>query len=400
MTGDGGGTITKRGVLYALTSANANPTLGGAFVTEVDDATATTGTFSEIVIGLSHGTGYSFVAFATNSAGTTYTAPVSTFTTLVAAPTLTLPTVTNVTSTTATLGGNVTGNGGGTITRRGVLYSLTSANANPTLGGSGVTEVDDASATTGTFSENVTGLSPGTSYSFVAFATNSAGTTYTTPVSSFGTFPAPTVTFPTVTNVTSTTATLGGNVASDGGGTITKRGVLYAITSVDSNPTLGGSGVTEVDDASATTGAFSENVTGLSPGTGYSFVAFATNSAGTTYTIPISTFKTAAPPVAPVFQGEHRMTAKVKKNKVTEFVLKFSAALRSPNALYRVTQPGKTKKSAPKHVAVTSMTLGPAGTSVILTLGSYAASKPLTLMVSSGPIGTDGAAVAPFLTRL
>ena len=65
-----------------------------------------------------------------------------------------------------------------------------------------------------------------------------------------------------------------------------------------------------------------------------------------------------------------------------------------------MTQPGKTKKSARKHVAVTSMTLGPAGTSVILTLGSYAALKPLTLMVSAGPIGADGAAVAPFVTRL
>ena len=91
-------------------------------MTEVDDASATTGTFTENVNGLNPGTGFSFVAFATNSAGTSYTTPVLTFTTLAVAPTVTSPTLANVTSTTATLGGDVTGNGGATITKRGVLY--------------------------------------------------------------------------------------------------------------------------------------------------------------------------------------------------------------------------------------------------------------------------------------
>ena len=46
--------------------------------------------FTESVSGLNAGTGYSFVAFATNSVGTSYTSPVSTFTTL-ACPTVTTP---------------------------------------------------------------------------------------------------------------------------------------------------------------------------------------------------------------------------------------------------------------------------------------------------------------------
>jgi integrase len=41
----------------------------------------------------------------------------------------------------------------------------------------------------GTFTESATSLSPDTGYSYVAFATNSAGTTYTSPVSTFTTLP-------------------------------------------------------------------------------------------------------------------------------------------------------------------------------------------------------------------
>src|SRR5262249_50678316 len=106
---------------------------------------------------------------------------------------------------------------------------------------------------------------------------------------------SPTTTSPTSTNITSTTATLGGTVSSDGGASITKRGVVYAKTSDNSNPRIGGIGVTgarEVPPPAGPTGTFTETITGLTPGTGYSFVAFATNSAGTSYTSPVSTFTT------------------------------------------------------------------------------------------------------------
>ena len=148
-----------------------------------------------------------------------------------------------------------------------MLYAVTTVNANPTLSGTGVTEVDDAAATTGVFTEPVTGLSGGTGYSFVAFATNSAGTTYTTPVSTFSTpNSAPSVTTPTSASISLTTATLGGDVTATGGVSLTKRGVLYAVTTVNANPQLNGTGVTELDDEATTTGIFTEPVTGLSIG--------------------------------------------------------------------------------------------------------------------------------------
>jgi hypothetical protein len=75
---------------------------------------------------------------------------------------------------------------------RGILYAPTSTNSNPQLGGTGVTEIDDVAGGTGTFMESVKTLSPDTAYSFVAFATNSAGTSYST-VSTFTTLPGLTV---------------------------------------------------------------------------------------------------------------------------------------------------------------------------------------------------------------
>jgi formylglycine-generating enzyme required for sulfatase activity len=82
-------------------------------------------------------------------------------------------------ATGATLGGNVTSDGGATIIERGVVYSATTANPDPLIGGTGVTKVT-ATGTTGVFTAPVTGLNQGTGYSYKAYATNSHGTTYST----------------------------------------------------------------------------------------------------------------------------------------------------------------------------------------------------------------------------
>ncbi len=110
-----------------------------------------------------------------------------------AAPTVTSPTSASITPNSATLGGNVTGDGGATITERGVVYSVTGTNNNPAIGGTGVTKQTSA-GTTGVFTVNATGLASGTGYSFKAYATNSQGTTYTSPVSTFTTGSLPNLT--------------------------------------------------------------------------------------------------------------------------------------------------------------------------------------------------------------
>ncbi|WNS41488.1 S-layer homology domain-containing protein [Paenibacillus sp. MMS20-IR301] len=88
------------------------------------------------------------------------------------APTvITSSSVSGITGSAATIGGNVTADGGTTITERGVVYSVS---ANPTTSDSKVT----ASGTTGTFSVNLSALNANTTYHFRAYAKNSQGTSY------------------------------------------------------------------------------------------------------------------------------------------------------------------------------------------------------------------------------
>ncbi len=77
---DGGAAITERGILVSVTQSNPNPQLGGSGVVK-STSTGTTGAFSVTATGLSPSTGYTFRTYATNSAGTTYSAT-GTFTTL------------------------------------------------------------------------------------------------------------------------------------------------------------------------------------------------------------------------------------------------------------------------------------------------------------------------------
>ncbi len=79
-----------------------------------------------------------------------------------------------------------------------------------------------------------------------------------------------------ITNITSTTATGGGNVKSDGGFPITERGVCW---STSQNPTVSDS---KTIDGSGT-GSFTSNLTGLTVNTIYYVRAYATNSKGTMY---------------------------------------------------------------------------------------------------------------------
>lgn len=94
----------------------------------------------------------------------------------------------------------------------------------------------------------------------------------------------PTIDTPTSAYVTATNATLGGIVESDGGAAITGVGVVYAPRAVDSNPQIG-DGVATTATGTGTTGAFTVNVSGLAPGTDYSFAAYASNSVGVSYTM-------------------------------------------------------------------------------------------------------------------
>ena len=90
--------------------------------------------------------------------------------------------VSNTESTTSSLDGNVTNQGGSTVTDRGVAYATTSS---PTVSGTKA----QAGTGTGTFTANLTGLAPNTLYYARAYATNAQGTAYGSEVT-FTTAPA------------------------------------------------------------------------------------------------------------------------------------------------------------------------------------------------------------------
>jgi uncharacterized protein (TIGR02145 family) len=87
-------------------------------------------------------------------------------------PILTTNSIQSVTSSSAISGGNITSNGGGTITARGVCWSTS---PNPTVALS--TKTVDGTGI-GSFSSTVFGLVPNTTYHLRAYATNQAGTAY------------------------------------------------------------------------------------------------------------------------------------------------------------------------------------------------------------------------------
>lgn len=152
---------------------------------------------------------------------------------------------------------------------------------------SNVTTYTDASVTTGN------------SYTYRVYALNSAGNsaTYSNEVSIAIPVPitAPVLTTTATASITSTGVVSGGNISSDGGGSITSRGVVWNTTA---NPTV--SLTTKTSDGTGS-GSFTSTVTGLTGNTQYYIRSYATNSAGTSYGNEISF--TTLPTIGQTYQG-------------------------------------------------------------------------------------------------
>lgn len=192
----------------------------------------------------------------------------------VTTPTVTTSTPSNVTTNSAICGGNVSSDGGATVSAKGICWGTSQ---NPTISGNHTNN----GTGTGSFTSNITGLAAGTTYYVRAYATNSKGTAYGvqqsfTTNSGGSSTTTPTVTTSTPSNVTTNSATCGGNVTSDGGATVTERGVCY---STSPNPTT----LSMTYPCGSGTGVFTCNLTGLYESTTYYVRAYAINSEGTAY---------------------------------------------------------------------------------------------------------------------
>jgi formylglycine-generating enzyme required for sulfatase activity len=286
VTGDGGAFVSERGVVYAMTP---NPTVAPIpTLTSSAKLAAGTGTgpFRVALTELAPLSTYFLRAYAVNGHGTAYGEEVvlTTLAPPVALAAVNTGAVSDVTSTTLSVGGVVTDGGSSPVTVRGVVYGLT---ADPTtVAGTAVT----AGSGTGAFTVGLTGLQPVTPYYVRAFATNAVGTSYgaTVPVMTLAVpVVLPQVTTSAVTDLTPLSATAGGEVVQDGGAVITARGVVYGASPA---PTLS---TGTMVSAGGGTGTFSAALSGLTASSTYYLRAFATNSAGTAYGEEIS-FTTAA----------------------------------------------------------------------------------------------------------
>jgi hypothetical protein len=197
---------------------------------------------------------------------------------------LTTNTISSITNTTAIGGGNINATTDDVVIARGVVWSTTSS---PTIDLS--TKTVDGSGS-GSFTNSITGLSPGITYYVRAYATNSNRTDYGAQVS-FTSLKVPTVAATSAaTSITYYTALMGGSITSDNGVAITARGFVYATAATTSTPSLTNS----ITTVSGTTGSYTGTITGLIPNTTYYVSSYATNSQGTNYGTPVS-FTTPAP---------------------------------------------------------------------------------------------------------
>lgn len=192
------------------------------------------------------------------------------------APKLNTLSVTNITSESATLNGEITDKGTPEYTERGFVYSF---NPKPTLENTianltcPVTSVDK-------FSYNIDGLAPNKTYYVKAYAINKSGTAYSSNEIQFTTeksLPQVTTLDVEKPDISAGEATFRGNVTFAGDPPYTERGFVFSTLP---EPTINDN--KKVANGSGQTGIYSIFVTNL-PTTTYYVRAYATSPDGTVY---------------------------------------------------------------------------------------------------------------------
>ena len=268
VTAAGNDPVTVRGFVWGTSSSNLSNNV---------ECGSGTGSFTKEITGLTHSTTYYYKAYATNATGTSYGQIKSFATTTLTAPAVQTNAATSISMTGATLNGNVTADGGATVTARGFVYGTSASNLSQNV---------QSGTGTGSFTKALTGLSHSTTYYYKAYATNAIGTNYGEVKQFTTSSPSmPTVQTNNASSITSSGATLNGNVTADGGATVTVRGFVYGTSASDlSQNVQSGSG----------TGSFTKALTGLSHSTTYYYKAYATNAIGTNYG-EVKQFTTSSP---------------------------------------------------------------------------------------------------------
>ena len=260
---DGGSDITERGFCY---STDKNPTVEDLKVV-VDKGL---GNFSTILSDLQDGTIYYVKAYAINKKGVSYGETISFTTKAYLLADVTTLNPTNITTTSAVVGGMVLSDGGSEVTERGVCYSTTDT---PTIVNNKVVVNEGL----GSFTTTLSSLQANTKYYVRAYAKNTKGVSYGEVVA-FETkdYLLAEVITSTPKNVSYTSAVLGGVVKSDGGLEVTERGVCYSTTE---DPMITDSKIV----VNKGLGSFTTTLSDLQEGTRYYVKAYAINNKGVSY---------------------------------------------------------------------------------------------------------------------
>lgn len=185
---------------------------------------------------------------------------------------VTTTTPTNVTTSSATVGGTVLEDAEYTITEYGICWSNTGT---PSISGSHRA----AGSNTGPFTMNLTSADiPSGEYQYCAYAINSEGVYYglTKTVQILAAPQVETVSYSDI-STSPNSITLHGNLISTGGEATTVRGICWGTSA---NPTLSDNVATATGSG---TGEYSVTITPPSASTTYHYCAYATNSLGTVY---------------------------------------------------------------------------------------------------------------------
>jgi uncharacterized protein (TIGR02145 family) len=261
---DGGDPITARGVCWSLKQHSYT-----AYDSTMDGTGS--GKFTSTITGLKPGYKYYIKAYAINKYGVNFGGEYE-ITINPVLPWMINNGVISVTTNSILVRGYLA-SPGGAVTTYGFCWST---NQHPTIADNTFVCTDPNPI----FDVNITGLAPATTYYIRPFGTNIAGTAYGTEIAATTKALLPTITTNNVTDMTTISANCGGTITSDGGASITKRGIMWSELS---NPSFN---ITDIKTNETNTGALGTSTYPLSnllPNTTYYVRAYCLNSSGYAY---------------------------------------------------------------------------------------------------------------------